>query len=176
MLHTVDTRCTQLLQDGNMFGKALYYYVSKSENKPLEIQKEPGVYALLQLIEFVFDMLYDCGMSVLYRVYIKVRDRRDFEFEIAKEWHECVLSHVPCKQCLVIDIDTKVHEKYNKWVHCLWLITHIHQVENERSRGQKCCSISPEHTELYRISFVFVFEELERLYTDIARAQYSVLP
>jgi hypothetical protein len=67
-----------------MFGKALYYYVSKSENKSSEIQKEPTVHALLLLIEFVFDMLYDCGMSVLYRVYIKVRDRRDFEFEIAK--------------------------------------------------------------------------------------------
>ena len=170
MPHTVDTRCTQMLQDCNTFGKALYEYVSTSANKSSEIQTEPGVNALLLLIEFVFDMLHDCGMSVLYRVYIKVRDRRDFEFEIFKEWDECVLSRIPSKQCLVIDIDTKVHEKYTKWVHCLWLITHIQQVENERCARMSCarCVLSQEDVELYRTSFVFVLQELEKLYTHIA--------
>jgi hypothetical protein len=54
----------------------------------------------------------------------------------------------------------------------------MHQVENEHSAmmscGQKCCLLSQEDVELYRISFVFVLQELERLYADIVHTRYCL--
>ena len=161
--------CMQVLLNDNAFDKALHRFVFGRESEMLRImqsEQEPNLYSLLLLIDFIFEMFHDCGMSVIYRVYKQIRDRSDVEFQNAEGWHECVLSHVPSQQCLLIDADTAVHEQYSKWVHCLWLITHIRQIENERS-----ARVPEPNVQLYQTSFLFIFKELQRLYNDLQISQ-----
>lgn len=180
MLQNMNLDCIQMLQDFDMFSKALHEFVS---NRPAQVKladspKDPSVHAILLIIDFVFDMLQDCGLSLMNKIYTRIREKKNFDFFILEGWHYCDLTRVPSKQCIMIDVDIKVHNNYDKWVYCLWIITHIHHIQQERyeSRAHKCLSksLSHEDIELYRSSFVFVWQELERLYTTLANTKYSV--
>jgi hypothetical protein len=92
----------------DMFSKALYEHVSNKPgvSKLSKSPTDPSVHAILLIIEFVFDMLQDCWMSVINRIYIQIRERKEFDFQILEGWHQCDLSLVPSKQCLMIDVNT----------------------------------------------------------------------
>jgi hypothetical protein len=167
MYDELDAGCDELLSDESTFHSALDQYVHM---KPSDVahkrdNRKQSVYGLLLLIDFVFDMLRDVGLSVHSTVYTAVRNKTIPHFNVAVGWHVCVLSKLPSRQCICVDDNTMVHEQYMKWLRCLWLATHIHDVERQRPGSDG--AVPRCHAELYRASLCFVLQQLRCLYADL---------
>ena len=176
MQHSVQTGCEELLLDKDVFHRALEQYLSCKQtdmqlNQHNDKHPEQSVLGLLLLIDFVFDMLRDCGLTVQHTVYNTVRHKADPHFDEADGWYKCVFSGLLSRRCLRVDAHIVVHEQYSKWLRCVWLATHMHEVEQQRRNVSMCKEISeiPRHdAELYRAALRFVLQQLQQLYAHLA--------
>ena len=169
MAFSVHTGCDELLLDEDVFCGELHKYLDakNSELQHKNCKAEQSVLGVLFLIDFVFDMLQDIGLTVQHRVYNAVKHKQDPHFELADGWHECVFSRLPSPRCVRVDAHTTTHERYGKWLQCLWLVTHIHEVEQQRGCARVRAQVPREHSELYRKSLLFVLNTLKQLYAHI---------
>jgi hypothetical protein len=170
MLCSVHTGYDELLLDENAFHSALSKYIY---GKPTDVHQnsdshEQSVQGLLQLIDFVFDMLRDAGLSVLHSVYISVRNKHGHDFERVQGWHKCAINRLPSLRCYRVDEHTTVHEQYIKLLRCLWLSTHIHDVEQQRQRVRAGEDMPREHAQLYRAALLFILQQQKQLYADLS--------
>jgi hypothetical protein len=170
MLHSVRTGYEELLLDEHAFHSALHKYL---HGKPTDMHHktdshEMSVLGLLLLIDFVFDMLRDAGLSVLHSVYSSVRNKPGHQFERAQGWHTCAISRLPSLRCYQVDVDTTVHEQYMKLLRCVWLSTHIHEVEQQRPGARGGQDVPREHSELYSAALLFVLQQQKQLYADLS--------
>jgi hypothetical protein len=159
------------LVDEHVFHNALHNYLA-CKNVDMHHKshdREQSVLGLLLLFDFVFDMLRESGLSVQYSVYNAVRNKQEPGFEVAEDWYQCVFSRLPSLRCLRVDAHTTVHTHYSKWLQCLWLATHIHEVELQRRGARVRADVPREHAELYRKALLFVLEHLQQLYAQIVR-------
>ena len=65
------------------------------------------------------------------------------------------------------------YEQYVKWLQCLWLATHMHEVEQQRRGARVRAEVPREHSELYRKSLLFVLDKLKQLYLHIVNINNS---
>ena len=170
MLHSVHTGYEELLSDEHAFHRALHKYV---HGKPTEMHHrsdgdQQSVVGLLLLMEFVFDMLRDAGLSVLHGVYSSVRNKPCHLFETAHGWHKCAFSRLPSLRCYRVDVHTTVHEQYIKLLRCVWLTTHIHEVEQQRQGARAGEEVPRAHAELYRAALLFILQQQQQLYADLS--------
>ena len=172
---SVHTGCDELLLDENVFCNELHKYLDSknSESQHKNYQQEQSVSGVLFLIDFVFDMFQEIGLAVQYSVYHAVKHKQDPHFELADGWHECVFSRLPSLRCVRVDVQITVHEQYVKWLQCLWLATHMHEVEQQRRGARVRAEVPREHSELYRKSLLFVLEKLKQLYLHIVNINDS---
>jgi hypothetical protein len=169
MQHSVDTGCDELLSNEHVFHDELHKYLDckNAEMQTRSHTQQQSVLGVLLLIDFVFDMLLDIGLSVQHRVYSAVKAKQDPQFELAEGWHKCVFSRLPSLRCVRVDTHTTVHQDYGKWLQCLWLATHMHEVEQRRRGARVRADVPHEHSELYRKSLLFVLEHLKQLYAHV---------
>jgi len=167
MQHCVEIGCYEMLNTHSNFCLELHDYLHSS-NTQLE-HKYASVQGILCLIDLVFDMFRDIGLSMHYNVYMSVKFKADPNFERADGWNTCVFSKLPSLQCVRVDTRITVHNKYCKWLQCLWLITHIHEVEQQRAGARSGANVDAQDAELYRKSMLFVLQSLEHVYTHVLR-------
>ena len=161
-----------MLLDGDNFRVALLQYV---DGKSTDKVGEQIIMGTLLLIEFVLDMLRDAGLSVQHKVYTALKHKTEPTLEIAHGWHMCAFSALLSFKCVRVDEETTVHEHYSSWMLKVWLITHIHELEQKRRSASGCAEIPAADVELYRSVLVFVFEQLYVLYTSVLAAQCTQL-
>lgn len=171
MQHCVQIGCYEMLDNHDIFCVELNDYLHSS-NTQLQ-HKYASVQGILCLIDLVFDMFRDIGLSMHYNVYMSVRLKADPKFERADGWHTCAFSKLPSLQCIRVDTHITLHNTYAKWLQCLWLITHIHEVEQQRAGARSCANVHAQDAELYRKCMLFVLQSLEHLYTHVMLANES---
>ena len=170
MQHCVPTGCYELLASDNDFRLALNDYLHCTNTHLQTNLNFASVQEILSLIELVFDMFREIGLSMHYNVYMSVRSKQDPKFDTAEGWNTCVFSKLPSLQCIRVDTRITLHNKYAKWLQCLWLITHIHEVEHQRAGARSFGGVQQEHAELYRKSALFVLQSLQDFYAHVMRA------
>jgi hypothetical protein len=176
-MQCVHVSYTRLLEDRETFTRALYEHVSGSippaAGMPHVIHKVHGssIAGLLTLIDIVFEMLLDVGLCVVHDVYTAVKRHETIEFDTADGLHVCCFSTLPSRQCLCVGRHVTVHVQYLKWLQCLWLVTHLNELERARRAcaTTECKTVPLHHSELYRKALRFVLEELECLYTHVSK-------
>jgi hypothetical protein len=176
MQHSVDTGCDELLLNQHVFHDELHNYL---DTKNTEVQTSnynqgQSVLGVLFLIDFVFDMLLDVGLSVQHSIYSTVKSKPVPLFELADGWHTCVLSRLPSLHCVHVDAHTTVHKAYLTWLQSLWLVTHILEVEQQRRGARVRADVPREHSELYRKSLLFVMEQLKQLYAHVRKVNERI--
>jgi hypothetical protein len=150
---SVHTGCDELLLDENVFCNELHKYLD-SKNSESQHKKE-------------------IGLAVQHSIYHAVKHKQDPHFELADGWHECVFSRLPSLRCVRVYAQITVHEQYVKWLQCLWLATHMHEVEQQHRGARVRAEVPREHSELYRKSLLFVLQKLKQLYLHIVNNNVS---
>ena len=171
MQHSVETGCDELLTNEHFFHDELHKYLDlkNTDTQHKNHNQQQSVLGVLLLIDFVFDMLLDVGLSVQHSVYSAVKSKQVPQFELTDGWHKCVFSRLPSLHCVHVDAHTTVHKDYVKWLQSLWLATHMHEVEQQRRGARVRADVPHEHSELYRKSLLFVMEQLKQLYADVLK-------
>lgn len=182
MQHCVQVGCYELLASDNVFRLELNDYLKNLHSSNTQLHNNhqssnmqyTSVQGILCLIDLVFDMFRDIGLLMHYNVYMSVRLKQDVKFEIAHGWNTCGFSKLPSLHCIRVDAQITLHNKYAKWLQCLWLITHMHEIEHQRAAARSCANVQyvveAEDAELYRKSILFVLESLEVVYTHVMSA------
>jgi len=165
MQHCVQIGCYEMLNTHSIFCLELQDYLYSS-NTQLQ-HKYASVQGTLCLIDLVFDMFRDIGLMMHYNVYMSVKFKADPIFEKADGWNTCVFSKLPSLQCVRVDTRITMHNKYCKWLQCLWLITHIHEVEQQRGGARSGGNVDAQDADVYRKSMLFVLQSLEHVYTHV---------
>lgn len=171
-MQCVEKMYTNMLVDSAVFSHKLNHYVSSQHGHQRTSGPGcmvPSVAGLLTLLDIVFDMLNDVGLCVIFSTYITVKSQETIEFEPAHGWNLCCFSRLPSRDCVYIGGNRTANFKYLKWLQCLWIVTHLKEIENCRNardegRGQQ---IPEDVCEVYRSAFLYVLEELERLYNSV---------
>lgn len=145
-----------VLDDAGVFETALKNYVCRTEHA-LPLGQRLG--GLLQLLEIVVRALADTGQKYLHEVLVCVQKQVSVHVTVVHGWRSCHISGLPSRSCLQIGDFVVVHEQYAKFVQCLWLVTHVHEVEAARG----CGDIPRPHAGAYRDCFRFVFAQLEEM-------------
>jgi hypothetical protein len=170
----LETGYEEMLEDQDMF----YAQFCKHLDRNAELQQrhqsqKQTVSGLLCLIDFVFDMFQEIGLLNQYLIYNAVKKKNDAKFQLVEGLNECMLSHLSCVSCIRVDANIIVHEQYNRWLQCLWLVTHIYEVEQENCMAlkntQHVCVIGLKHSEIYRKCFCLVIQSLQNLYEHVVR-------
>ena len=165
---SIETWCSQLLLDSDNFRVALLQYV---DGKSTDKVGEQGIMGMLLMIDFALDMLRDAGLFAQHKVYTVLKHKTEPTLEMAHGVHMCAFSALMSLKCVRVDEQTTVHEHYRRWMLSVWLITHMHELEQKRRRASACAEIPPADVELYRSAFVFVLEQLDVLYASVLAAQ-----
>jgi len=172
MQHCVQIGCYEMLENESIFCLELNDYLHSSNTQVQH--KYASVQGILCLIDLVFDMFRDIGLSMHYNVYMSVRFKADATFARADGLHTCVFSKLPSPQCVRVDAHITVHNKYAKWLQCLWLITHIDEVEQQliqqRAGARSGANVNAQDADVYRKSMLFVLQSLEHVYTHVMLA------
>ena len=171
MQHCVQIGCYEMLNTHSIFCLELQDYLHSS-NTQLQ-HNYASVQGTLCLIDLVFDMFRDIGLSMHHNVYMSVKLKADPIFEKADGWNTCVFSKLPSLECVRVDTRITMHNKYCKWLQCLWLITHIHEAEQQRGGPRSGANVNAEDADVYRKSMLFVLQSLEHVYTHVLRNNLS---
>jgi hypothetical protein len=81
-----------------------------------------------------------------------------------------MLPQLPSRHCVHVGGHLTANCKYLKWLQCLWIVTHLKEIENNRNarvQGERQ-RIPHDACELYRLSFLYLLEELERLHASVS--------
>lgn len=168
MQHCLQIGCYEMLNTHSIFRVELQDYLHGSTTQLQN--KYASVQGTLCLIDLVFDMFRDIGLSMHYNVYMSVKLKADPIFEKANGWNTCALSKLPSLHCVRVDTRITMHNKYCKWLQCLWLITHIHEVEQQRGGARSDANVNAQDADVYRKSMLFVLQSLEHVYTHVMLA------
>jgi len=172
MQHCVQIGCYEMLENQSIFCLELNDYLRGSNTQVQH--KYASVQGIVCLIDLVFDMFRDIGLSMHYNVYMSVRSKADATFARADGLHTCVFSKLPSLQCVRVDAHICVHNKYAKWLQCLWLITHMDEVEQQliQQRGgtRSRANVNAQDADVYRKAMLFVLQSLEQVYTHVMLA------
>ncbi len=140
-----------MITDSEVFADALSSLVSSRVPK----STSESLYALLGLLDMVFDMFAALGFSNMQTVYKAVKKHTSIEFKKSALWQTCHLSGTSCRACVQLGDGCFVHPEHTKWVVCLWLCTHVAEVE----RGRR--DVPARHISLYQQAFLYVQQQLE---------------
>lgn len=119
----------------------------------------PGLFALLDML---VDLLAECGLQSLKVVYVAVKKHACVQFEHCMTWQTCRLSGISARGCIKLADDLYVHRQHAKWVHCLWLCTHMREQERGRS------SVPDADAAVYKAAMQCVLEQLHGAYAHVA--------
>lgn len=176
-MECVNAAYTSMLENPELFSLAMHQYMSAPTATGTSQAKcrrpASSIAGLLTLIDIVFVMFRDVGLRVVYNLYKAVKHQQTVDFEVADNWNVCCFSKLTSRQCVSVGSMT-VHAQYLKLLHCLWLVTHVHEFENARRVGDASAGAAPArtpglHSELYCEAFRFVLQELDWLYASVAR-------
>ena len=148
-----------LINNEALFASALSNLVHERAQKADTV----SLHGLLQLLDVVVDMLADSGLLHLQSVYKAVKRHASVHFQSNLLWQTCHLSGINARECIAISDSIYVHKQYTKWVCCLWLCTHVRDVE----RGQE--SIPAAHFSIFRAAFCCVLKELQEAYVHVGQ-------
>jgi hypothetical protein len=167
----VDMDYKKMLTDPDFFILACRKNVT---NKLPVMNKEywPSIDGLLELLDLVVDMFKDAGFRVVYALHEAVKRHHQIHFDAADGWQLCCLSALPSRHCVIVE-DMTVHVNYIRLLQCLWLVTHMHELESTKqdapatTRHHTPPIMKQHHEDLYREAFCLIFQELENLYDVI---------
>lgn len=162
---------TQFLHDKHLFRRGFLEHVNRKEHDLSGRNCREDIVTLDGLsliIEFAFEMMRDVGLHAVYDVYSSIRQRPIMDFCIIHGTHKCIFSGLVSEACIEVNENLKVHKYYRRWLQCLWLVTHIGEVERQRKVQEPNVSIPDEHIDVYREAFIFVVNRMENLHSDIA--------
>lgn len=123
---------------------------------------EVSLHGLLLLLDLVMDMLADHGLYHILGVYKAVKKHSSVYFERDMLWQTCHLSGINTRGCVKLGDGIFVHSNHAKWVLCLWLVTHMREIE----RSRDCVPAAQATT--YRKALMFVLEQLEGVYEHVS--------
>jgi hypothetical protein len=171
-MQCVEKMYKTLLRDSTAFSQELHNFVCGQQGSHKSSWPDslaPTMAGMLTLLEIVFEMLNDVGLCVVFSTYAAVKRQETIDFEPAHGWNVCCFSRLPCKHCVHIGENLTANFKYLKWLQCLWIVTHLNEIENCRSvRDEDKRQKIPQHVcEIYRSAFLYVLEELELLYDSV---------
>ena len=142
-----------MIMDSELFAAALSSCVSS--RTPKHTPACSSLHTLLGLLDMVFDMFTALGFSNIHAVYKAVKRHTSAEFKRSALWQTCHLSGTCCRACVQVGDGCYVHPEHLKWVVCLWLCTHVLDVE----RGRR--DVPQRHVSTYQQAFLYVLEQLQ---------------
>lgn len=146
----------QMLADEESFGKV----IAKLSDPSLD-EQGVSIHGLLVLLDMVVDMLAQMGLQNLKYVYAAVKKHPSVHFDTSMTWHTCHLSGMSARGCIKLGEGVYVHRQHKKWVLCLWLSTHMRELERTRS------IVPAADASTYRSALLCVLEQLEEAYDHV---------
>jgi hypothetical protein len=122
---------------------------------------------MLQLVETFFEILKEIGLKNQCDVYHAVKNNSENVFSATGVWHTCHISGCVSCDCLQVSETVFVHQQYNKWLQCLWLTTHVGQLEQSRFVETQSFCIPDAHVKIYQTAMQFVIEQIVQLHTAV---------
>ena len=146
----------QMLADEEIFGKVL----AKLSDPSLD-EQGVSIHGLLVLLDMVVDMLAQLGLQNLKYVYAAVKKHPSVHFDTSMTWQTCHLSGMSARGCIKVGECVYVHRQHKKWVLCVWLSTHMREMERTRSK------VPAADASTYRSALLCVLEQLQGAYDHV---------
>lgn len=128
----------------------------------------------LEQLEQMIQVLFLLGYKNIADLYLAVRQQNTIHFEQMQRHTVCTLSGITSRNALCVGNILFVHQKYQKFATCLWMVLHIKQIEKQRknNRATKKEKIPFQHSEIYRKSFLHLFQSLCTSYDQIIKHKH----
>jgi hypothetical protein len=152
----------QMLADDELFTRALARMARGAGGEESSVE-DVSLNGLLLLLDLVLDMLAESGLLNLLGVYKAVKKHTSVHFERSMLWQTCHLSGICARGCLKLGEDVFVHSQHAKWVLCLWLSTHMRELERSRD------AVPAAQAAVYRAALSCVLDQLEGVYTHVSQ-------
>ena len=147
-----------LLCEQDVFDEALRSHLQGSSSR---------LTSVLELIDTVFEILGELGLRNHHNVFLGVKRHPQNVFACSGVWQICHVSGIVSRDCVQVDDAVFVHTRYQKWLQCLWLATHMREQEQARATKAHTAAIPPAQAGLYRAAVRHVLEQLEELYGSV---------
>lgn len=157
---------TEILNDKKLFFKIMSRFIANE----CEDTGVMSISFLLCQIDQVAQFFHAVGYENILQVFNAICTQSNFRFSHCKAWKICALSGIPGRKTLCINDSTFVNHKYEKWVKCVWLTTHILALERSRRYERYMVKkIKESDSEVYRKALQYVFSSFLTMYENIQR-------
>lgn len=154
----------EILNDKKLFFKIMSHFIAND----CEDTGVTSISFLLCQIDQVAQFFHSVGHENILHVFNAICAQSNFRFSYCRAWKICALSGIPGRRTLCINDSTFVNLKYEKWVKCVWLTTHVLALERSRRYERYMVKKIKEcDSEIYRKALQYVFESFLTMYQTI---------
>ena len=155
-----------ILEHREDFFKVISSFVA---NECMDTGKNSISFMLCQIESIV--KFFECiGHANITRVFDAICNHYTITFLRSKAWRICSISGIPNKETLRINEQVHVSLQYEKWVKCVWLVTHMLALERSRRHERYAVkTIAKKDADVYRRALLYVFQSFLRMYKTLQR-------
>jgi len=112
---------------------------------------------------------FECvGFDNIIHVFNAICNHASISFSYSNTWKVCSISGIPSRKTLYINDSIFVSMRYEKWVKCVWLSTHMFALERSRRHERYIVkTIKEVDADVYRRALKYVFDSFLQMYETL---------
>ena len=157
-------RAPEILNDRDKFFEVISNFV---KNDCEDTGPDSISFILCQFDQIV--KFFECvGLENIIHVFNAICNHASISFSHSNTWKICSISGIPCRETLFITDSIFVSMRYEKWVKCVWLSTHMFALERSRRHERYTVkTIKEVDADVYRRVLKYVFDSFLQMYETL---------
>lgn len=157
-------KAPEILDDRERFFKV----ISKFVKNDCEDTGPDSISFLLCQIDQIVKFFECIGHQNIIHVFNGICNHASISFSYSNTWKICSISGIPCRETLYINDSIFVSTKYEKWIKCVWLSTHMFALERSRRHERYTVkTIKEVDADIYRKALKYVFDSFLQMYETL---------
>jgi hypothetical protein len=154
----------EILNDRDTFFKVISNFV---KNDCEDTGPDSISFILCQFDQIV--KFFECvGLENIIHVFNAICNHARISFSYSNTWKVCSISGIPSRKTLHINDSIFVSTRYEKWVKCVWLSTHMFALElSRRHERYTVKTIKEVDADVYRRALKYVFDSFLQMYETL---------
>ena len=117
---------------------------------------------------------FECvGLQNIMHVFSAICNHASISFSQSNTWKVCSISGIPSRNTFYINDSVFVSMRYEKWVKCVWLSTHMFALERSRRHERYLTkTIKEVDADVYRRALKYVFDSFLEMYETLQSRRF----
>jgi len=162
-------RAPEILNDRDKFFEVISNFV---KNDCEDTGPDSISFILCQFDQIV--RFFECvGLENIMHVFGAICNHASISFSHSNTWKVCSISGIPSRNTIYINDSVFVSMRYEKWVKCVWLSTHMFALERSRRHERYTTkTIKEVDADVYRRALKYVFDSFLQMYETIQSRRF----